>query len=113
MKEIWRTPIEDRFEFNVHGGVCRRVSYNPDTNVYVYERSTCIEVVKPKYVRQPDGTRVGIYPSDEDFGTYGYCISSNAWYKDQMVEFLVNNPDKWGAQDIYEFKKTLKYDKRG
>lgn len=115
--EVFKTSIEDKIEFRKHGGRYVRRSHNPETNVYVYERYntddkgteylSCLEVVKPKTVKQPDGTTVGVYPGDEDFGTYGKCIPI-AWYTESMVEFLVGNPDKWDTDSIQEFKKTLK-----
>lgn len=116
--DVFKTSIEDKIEFRKHGGRYVVCSHNPETNVYVYERYntdekgveylSCIEVVKPKMGKQPDGTPVGTYPSDEDFGTYGKCIAANAWYLEKMVDFLVNNPDKWDTDSIQEFKKTLK-----
>ena len=117
MNNVFKTPIEEKIEFRKYGGRYVRRSHNPETDVYVYdcfkddgngnEYLACIEVVKPKPVKQPDGTKVGVYPGDEDFGTYGKCISK-CWWADQMVEFLVNNPDKWDPESVYEFKKTIR-----
>ena len=92
---------------NHRGKTSMKLMSSQNLGTYL-ERKYCIEVVKGKKYTNPDGTVIRTYPGSEDFGSYGFCISRNSLFKDRIIEFLVNNPDKWGAQDIYEFKKTLK-----
>lgn len=82
--EIFKTPIEDRKEFN-------RIDYHYEqveefgNHIYLYKLTPPkrykrklpykqYELVRGKKSKQPDGTIVYIYPGDEDFGTYGYYI---------------------------------------
>ena len=114
--EIIPTDIKTIDTFTKYGARFIRRSYNEATDIYVYERwnddgnggvyLSCLEVVKPKYKKLSSGKRIGSYPSSEDFGPLGKCVSINQ-HTDRMVEFLVNNPDKWDPQSIYDFKKTL------
>ena len=108
MEKPQRKDINEIDEFSKFGDVFKKTASYPDRNIYVFERKYCIEVVKGKKYTNPDGTVVRTYPGSEDFGSYGFCIARNSRFKDRIIDFLVNNPDKWGAQDIYEFKKTLK-----
>ena len=65
-----------------------------------------MEVVKGKKYTNPDGSVVYVYPGSEDFGPYGKCADINK-YTEAIVNYLQDNPDKWGPEDMYNFKKTL------
>ena len=108
--EIKKTRIQDKKEFVVDGDFLRFREYFPETDTYVYERysrsgeMTSYEVVRPKYIKQ-DGERIGIYPSNSDWGTLGKTVWKSR-YSRRIIDFLVGTKD-WSAESIYEFKKTL------
>lgn len=104
--KVFAKDILEIDDFYKYGDHFRKVASYPDRNVFVFERNTCTEVVKGKRHVNPDGSEVFTYPSSEDFGRLGYCIT-NYRCKDKIIEWLVNNPDKWNPQDLYEFKKSL------
>lgn len=110
------TDIRNLYDFSKYGHRFHRRSYNPDTDVYVYERYgedkdggerlVCLEVVKPVYAKLLSNERVPAYPSSEQFGTYGKCVDLNR-YTDRMVDYYVNNPDKWGPEESHNYKMKL------
>lgn len=72
-------------------GVFTKVGFNPETGIYCYrrewlnqngERNWCYEVVKPVK---------GNYPSAEQFGSYGMCISKSDRNLDAKVAYYLNN----------------------
>lgn len=103
--------ISEVYEKKVYGSTVKRsTKYPPKNGVYVFEREKNerihLEVVKGKRHVNPDGSVVFSYPGDEDFGAYGKSVYLNR-HTDAIVNYLQDNPDKWGPEDIYEFKKTL------
>lgn len=116
MLEVQKTDISKIYSFRKYGSRFLRRSYNEKTGVYVFERWAedengkeylqCLEVVKGKPFTNPDGTKGFSYPGAEAFGTYGKCVDINC-YTDRMVDYYVNNPDKWGAEDSHNFKTKL------
>lgn len=99
MRQIFFKDIKDR-----EG----RLAYYPESNIYIFA-GRGMEVVKPIIRKQPDGTLCGKFPSDEQFGPYGKCLSWN-WFKNRMARWLIDNPDKWDCESVVEIKKTFKYD---
>ena len=112
MEKIERKDIGEIDSFNKFGSIFKRsVQYRPRNGVYVFERwlnnkLSCLEVVKGKKYTNPDGSVVYTYPGNEDFGPYGKCVDINK-YTETIVNYLQDNPDKWGPEDMYNFKKTL------
>lgn len=109
--EIFLKDISEIYEKKVYGSVVKRsAKYPPKNGVYVFEREKNerihLEVVKGKKYTNPDGSVVFVYPGDEDFGPYGKSVDINR-YTDAIVNFLQDNPDKWGPEDFYNLKKTL------
>ena len=62
----------------------------------------CIEVIKPVYCKY-DGERVPTYPSDEQFGPYGYCCNINDYWLKEKIDFWLKN----GLQHFTAPKKKL------
>ena len=121
MDKTVRTPIETLETFTKYGCRFVRKSSNSATNVYVYERFAtnfdtgkeylmCLEVVKGIPYTQPNGDKIHLYPSDEQFGVYGKSVDINK-YTDRIVEYLVNNPNGWGPEEYHNFKISLAYGK--
>lgn len=94
-------------EFTKFGDTFRQIRNNPETGWWLYDRGRSYEVVRGKKYTNPDGNVVYRYPCDEDFGLYGYAVMKN-WYADQLIDFLMGAKTR-SADEIYEFKKTLKY----
>ena len=105
MKEIYRKDISELKEFEKYGDVIRQIRHYPETGWWLYDRGSHYEVVRGKKHTNPDGSVVYVYPSSEDWGTYGYSVWKNKW-ADKMIEFIVSAPTHT-AQEMYEFKKTL------
>lgn len=104
--EIIRKDIKDLKEFKKYGDTFKQIRNNPETGWWLYERPTHYEVVKGKRYKNPDGEVVLIYPSEGDWGTYGYTIPK-CWWADEVIDFLMERKST-SAQELYEFKKTLK-----
>jgi hypothetical protein len=88
MKEIWKTPIEEKKEFTICNGT-RLLKFvrKQDDGMYVYAkfikdgnefRQIGWEVVKPVKGKQPDGSTVFLYPCSEQFGKYGWDLPMDA-----------------------------------
>ena len=109
MKEIFSTDISEMKTFTKFGDVFRQIRNNPETGWYLYERTPRkrYEVVKGKKHKNPDDNVVFAYPSNEDWGTYGYTIP-DCWWAEKTIDFIMNRKTI-SAQELYEFKKTLKY----
>lgn len=82
MNEFFKTSIKDKKEFVFDGSKLKFVEFNPENNLYLYERffdengpgkgrRMGWEVVTPVNRKQPDGSTVECYPSSEQFGRYG------------------------------------------
>lgn len=82
MKEIKKTDIRDKKEFNRAGYHYTQVRADDEKHIYLYEMVPIdfdtphkhYEVVKGIKRKNPDGSIVWMYPSDEMFGVYGYYI---------------------------------------
>lgn len=104
MSKFKYTKIQDKKEFGFEGDLVKFLEYYPETDTYVYERSSSYEVVRPVYIKQ-DGERIGVYPSNSDWGKRGMTVWKSR-YARRIIDFLVSTRD-WGAENIYQFKKTL------
>lgn len=111
--EIIRKDIKDLKEFNKYGDTFKQIRNNPETGWWLYERTNNefghqhYEVVKGIKHTNPDGKIVYVYPSDRDWGTYGYTICKCSW-ADKVIDFLMGRKTTY-AQELFDFKKTLKY----
>ena len=81
--KIFKTDISEKTEFNRIGYRYVRVWGDDENKVYVYKIISeapyyQFEVVKGKKTKNPDGNYVYVYPSDEDFGIYGWYICGTA-----------------------------------
>lgn len=96
-KNVRRQGLSERM--TIKGEEFKLLHYNPETDVWVYERTygqktgnikKCIEVIKPVYFNY-DGVRTPTYPRDEQFGQYGYCCSINDRYLQEKINFWLAN----------------------
>ena len=91
MRDLKFKPIDELFEFKKWNDTFRRIAYNPETDVFIFERTnqdgkvTCYEVVKP---RIRDGVRC--YPSSDDFGVFGFCLTNTERDRAKADDFLKN-----------------------
>ena len=89
MRDI--TPIDELLEFKKWNHTFTRIAYNPETDVFIYERKTPegrvtgLEVVKPRLRK---GVRC--YPSSEEFGTYGLSLTYSERDRERAFDFLKN-----------------------
>lgn len=95
----------------IKGEEFRLLQHNPETDIWVYERTygqkignikKCIEVIKPVY-RTYNGERVPTYPSDEQFGSYGYCCNIKDYWLKEKIDFWLKN----GLKHFTSPKKRL------
>jgi hypothetical protein len=98
--------ISEMKEFEKYGDLFRQVRHNPETGWWLYRRGTSYEVVKGVKHKNPDGTIVRTYPGSETWGTYGYTVCDCSW-AEAVIDFIMSAPSRT-AQELYEFKKTLK-----
>ncbi len=91
MRDLKFKPIDELFEFTKWNDTFTRIAYNPETDVFIYERRnpegmvTGLEVVKPRLRK---GVRC--YPSSEDFGTYGLSLTHSDRDRERAFRFLKN-----------------------
>ena len=91
MNGIKPTPIDELFEFKKWNDTFKRIAYNPETDVFIFQRTnqdgkvTCYEVVKP---RIRNGVRC--YPSSDDFGVFGFCLTNTERDLAKADDFLKN-----------------------
>lgn len=77
---IFKTDINEKKEFTRLGWRYTQVLADKVNHVYLYEmrrpgqRYPRYELVKGNKTKNPDGSVVYTYPSDEDFGTSGWHI---------------------------------------
>lgn len=105
MVNIKRKDIGKEKSFTKNGITYVQTRHNPETGWYLYDRGTTYEVVKLKKYRNPDGEEVLVYPSDEDWGHYGYTVMKNR-HAEKLIDFLMSAKSR-SPQEIYEFKKGL------
>lgn len=82
-----RIDIKDKTHFRRIGYDYYRVYFDATRHIAVYEMSKDgkhkgYEVIKGKKHKNPDGTIVFVYPSDEDFGIYGWYVN----FVDENIE---------------------------
>lgn len=112
MEKPFRKDISELKEFKKYGDTFRQVRNNPDTGWWLYERTNeeyktkHYEVVKGKKYVNPDNSVVYVYPSENDWGQYGYTIPKS-WWAQKTIDFIMGRKTI-SAQEMYEFKKTLK-----
>lgn len=84
-------PIDELFEFKKWNDTFTRLAYNPETDVFIFQRTnpegavTGLEVVKPRLRK---GVRC--YPSSEEFGTYGLALTTSQRDRERAFNFLKN-----------------------
>lgn len=106
MEKHFRKDISEAKEFCKYGDIFKQVRNNPDTGWWLYERETHYEVVKGKKYVNPDNSVVYVYPSESDWGIFGYTIPK-CWWAQKTIDFIMGRKTI-SAQEMYEFKKTLK-----
>ena len=107
MEKIFRKDISEIKTFKKYGEVFTQIKNNPETGWWLYDRGDCYEVVKGKPKKNPNGEIVLVYPSDSDWGKYGYTVPK-CWWAQETIDFIMGRKST-SAQELYEFKKTLKY----
>lgn len=106
MKAPFRKDISELKEFRKYGDTFKQIKNNPETGWWLYERETHYEVVKGKKYVNPDNSVVYVYPSENDWGVYGYTIPK-CWWAEKTINFIMGRKTT-SAQEMYEFKKALK-----
>ena len=106
MDKIFRKDISEMKTFKKYGEVFTQIKNNPETGWWLYERPTHYEVVKGKPYTNPSGEKVFVYPSDNDWGIYGYTIPK-CWWAQETIDFIMGRKST-SAQELHDFKKTLK-----
>ena len=86
-------------EMTIKGEEFKLLQHNPETDVWVYERTygqkignikKYIEVIRPFY-SYINGERKALYPSDEQFGSYGYCCNIKDYKLQNKINFWLAN----------------------
>lgn len=109
MEKTFRKDISDKKEFDRNGYHYTQILADDEKKVYLYEMTPIewekkydqYELVKGKRYKNPDGEIVYIYPSDEDFGTYGWYICGTT----ETTKFSIEQ--KWLALTGYSPYFTL------
>ena len=86
MKKIFKKDISGLKEFRKFGDLFTQVESFGD-NIYLYDRGSCYELVKGRKSKNPDESIVYVYPSSEDFGTYGYTMMKN-YSRDFILRYV-------------------------
>lgn len=89
MKEIYSKDLKEKKKFRRVGYDYSNIYLNNTTHCGVWELSRegkiyGYEVVKGRKYKNPDGNIVYTYPSDEDFGAYGWYICG----KDALIKSM-------------------------
>ena len=113
MEKIFRKDISEVKTFTKYDDTLTQIKNNPETGWWLYERVSnygikLYEVVKGKKYTNPDGSVVYVYPSESDWGQYGYIIPK-CWWAQEAIDFIMSRKTI-SAEELYEFKKTLKHD---
>ena len=86
-------------EMTIKGEEFKLLQHNPETDVWVFERTygqksgnikKCIEVIRPFY-SYINGERKALYPSDEQFGSHGYCCNIKDYHLQDKINFWLKN----------------------
>ena len=93
--KLYATDINEKKEFVFQDTLLKQLEYCEETGRYLYGRywqSDCTpdfvgklmgyEIVKPKKVKNPDGSIVFRYPSSDDFGKNGWFLPANSTRKE-------------------------------
>mgnify|MGYP003293731388 CR=1 FL=1 len=93
--KVFATDIKDKKVFNRIGCTYYQVYADHDNHIYVYDIINQdgihrgYEVVKGLKRKNPDGSTVYVYPSDEQFGIYGFAtIGTESTYDTEMTQVL-------------------------
>ena len=91
MEKIFKKDISEKKEFVAEDSLLKQLDYNSDSGMYLYGRyffKNCrkekigqlmgYEIIKPVKYKNPDGTIVGVYPSNSQFGSNGWYITANS-----------------------------------
>ena len=105
--EIERKDISELKEFKKYGDTFRQIRNNAETGWWLYERATHYEVVKGRKHKNASGEVVYVYPSESEWGQNGYTIPK-CWWAEKTIDFILGKKIIT-PQELYEFKKTLKY----
>lgn len=106
MDKTNRKDISTIKTFKKYGKVFTQIKNNPETGWWLYEREDCYEVVKGRPYTNPNGEKVLVYPSESDWGAYGYTIPK-CWWAKPTIDFIMGRKTI-SAEEMHEFKKTLK-----
>lgn len=110
--EVFARDISELKEFKKYGDTFKQIRNNPDTGWWLYERTNDeyktrhFEVVKGIKRTNPDGNVVFSYPGESQWGVYGYTIP-DCWWAQETIDFIMGRKTI-SAQELFEFKKTLK-----
>lgn len=79
MKSFKKKDLTEKFEFTRAGYHYVNICYNKENHKGIWELrrdNKCFgfEVVKGLKTKNPDGSVVYVYPSDEQFGRYGWYL---------------------------------------
>lgn len=111
--KFFSTDISEMKTFTKFGDVFTQIKNNPETGWWLYERTPKdggrkhYEVVKGKKHKNPDDSVVLTYPSNEEWGSYGYTIP-DCWWAQEVIDFLMNRKTTT-AEELSNYKKILKY----
>lgn len=102
---IIRKDIRNVKTFKKYGEVFTQIRSNPETGWWLYERKNAYEVVRLKKFRNYDGSVVYTYPTENDWGIFGYTVNKNIW-ADKIIEFIMGAKNRT-PQELYDFKMSL------
>jgi len=96
MKKIFNKEIKEKDTFNRIGYRYDKVYADDEKHIYVFKMTNIdpnrvittpkYELVVGKKRKNPDGAIVYVYPSDEDFGKYGWFITGKEEYCQRVIK---------------------------
>lgn len=102
----FKTDIKNKTEFTAEDSTLVQKEYCEATGRYLYWRlfkTDCApekvgklmgyEIVQPIKYKQPDGTYIFVYPSNKDFGRYGWFFPANT--KREVLDDCLNCSGRW------------------
>lgn len=93
--EIYRKDLQKTF--TKYGDTFTQIAHNSNLNTYLYERTDSegknngYEIIKPKKVKNPDGSIVYVYPTEREWG-YGRALTTRN--KDKAFQYLNNGLER-------------------
>ena len=102
MEKIYYKSIEEINSFTKYGDTFTKVFGNDEKHIYVFKRGIDYEVVQGVKHKNPDGNIVYVYPSNEQFGVYGYYISG--YVKNNALERIIFRLSQFDEEVADEFK---------